>query len=77
MLADLGDPNSNLYKSITDAEQRASMSAALQQQQKLELAAAQKKDATSGSSMTWGLPARTYLSTSFINKVKDGLGGLV
>ena len=27
--------------------------------------------------MTWGLPARTYVSTSFINKVKDGLGGLV
>lgn len=27
--------------------------------------------------MTWGLPARTYVSTSFINKVKDGLGPLV
>lgn len=77
MLADLGDPNSNLYKSITDAEQRASMSAVLQQQQKLELAAAQKKDAATGTSMTWGQKDRTIVSTSFINKVKDGLGSLV
>lgn len=77
MLADLGDPNSNLYKSITDAEQRTSMSAALQQQQKLELAAANKKSTATGSSMTWGLPARTYLSSSFINSVKNGLGEVV
>ena len=27
--------------------------------------------------MTWGLPARTYLSSSFIEKVKNGLGDLV
>jgi len=43
MLADLGNPNSNIYKAIENAEQRAAISAALAQQQKLELASAQKK----------------------------------
>jgi len=49
----------------------------LQQQQKLELAIAQRKPTATGTSMTWGLPARTYLSSSFIEKVKNGLGDLV
>lgn len=71
MLADIGDPNSNLYKAIDSAEKRAAIAEQLKQQEKLELAAAQKKVSASGSSMTWGLPARTYLSTSFINKVND------
>lgn len=77
MLADLGDKNSNIYKAIESAEQRAAISAALTQQQKLELAAANKKSPATKTSMTWGLKDRTLVSTSFINKVKDGLGGLV
>ena len=27
--------------------------------------------------MSWGLPARTYLASSFINAVKDGLADAV
>lgn len=73
MLADLSNPNSNIYRAIETAEQRAAMTAQLQQQQKLELAQAQKKGAADGTSMSWGLPARTYVASSFINAVKDGL----
>ena len=77
MLADLSNPNSNIYRAIETAEQRAAMTAQLQQQQKLELAQAQKKGAADGTSMSWGLPARTYLASSFINAVKDGLADAV
>lgn len=77
MISDLSNPNSNLYKGIDTAEKRAAIQAALTQQQKLELAQAQKKGAADGTSMSWGLPARTYLASSFINAVKDGLADAV
>lgn len=72
MITDLSNPNSNIYKGIETAEKRAAITNALTQQQKLELAQAQKKG-SGNSSMTWGLPARTYVASSFINAVKDGL----
>lgn len=77
MITDLSNPNSNIYKGIETAEKRAAITNALTQQQKLELAQAQKKGSADGTSMTWGQKDRTIVSTSFINKVKDGLGELV